>query len=218
MDFIDSVYWGLSGKYFGKPQFCLNRAKIIALFSSWPDYCSVYSATLYGHKCAAFQWRWIRLFMQPKGDKYQANASHVTYNVHCRLVINWPVVELVTSVYFIYQHRPSLDWSVFLSPDCVILNEMLHRRIYAIWFFVHIIIESMLPTLRSVSVKHKYLWLLCQSDVHHTKLPIGTDWLQLYFHGKTRLLSSLLWNKEVCEEQIKYWNSLSICFAVTPWI
>ena len=61
----------------------------------------------------------------------------VTYNVLCCLVLNWAVVEPVTSVYSIYQHSSSLDWSVFLSPDRMTLDGMTHRRIYTIGFCTH---------------------------------------------------------------------------------
>jgi len=53
--------------------------------------------------------------------------------------------------------------------------------------FVHIIIESMLLTLRSVAVQHKYLCWLSQSDVNHRKLRITTDYIQFYVHGKCTL-------------------------------
>ena len=59
---------------------------------------------------------------------------NVTYNVPCRLVLNWPAVDLLTFVHCIYQHRRSRDWSVFLSPGRVTLDGMLHRRIYTICF------------------------------------------------------------------------------------
>jgi len=54
--------------------------------------------------------------------------------------------------------------------------------------FVHIIRESMLLTLRSVAVQHIYLFWLCQSDVYHRKLRIGTGILQHYVHGKSTIV------------------------------
>jgi hypothetical protein len=133
----------------------------------------------------------IRLYSL-RGINITRTRRNVTYNVPCRLVLNWPAVELVTFVHCIYQHRRSRDWSVFLSPDGVTLVGMSHRRNYTIRF-VHIITGSMLPTLRIVAVQHKYLWWLCQSDVYSNMLLIGTDCLQLYVYGKTHLPSSVLW-------------------------
>ena len=62
---------------------------------------------------------------------------NVTCNVHIPLVLNCPVVELVTFVYCFYQHRRSHDWSVFLSPDVVTLDGMPRRRNYTIWLCTH---------------------------------------------------------------------------------
>jgi len=47
------------------------------------------------------------------------------------------VLEIFTFVYCIYQHRRSLDWSVFLSSDRVTLDGMPHRRKYTICFCTH---------------------------------------------------------------------------------
>jgi hypothetical protein len=127
-----------------------------------------------------------------RGINITRTRHNVTYDVLCRLILNWPAVELVTFVHCIYQHRRSHDWSVFLSPDRVTLDGMQHRRKHTIRF-VHIITGWMLPTLRSVAVQHKYLWCLCQSDAYRNMLLIGTDCLQLYVYGKTHLPSWVLW-------------------------
>ena len=118
-----------------------------------------------------------------RGINITRTRHNVMYYVPFRLVLNWPAVELVTFVNCTYQHRRSRAWSIFLSPGGVTLDWMPDRRICTIWF-VHIITESILPTLRSLSVQHKYLWWLCQSDVYHSKLLIGTDCLQLTFTEK----------------------------------
>jgi len=141
----------------------------------------VYRATLYRHKSAAFKRRCFRLLVYRKMCIYIYKGTRhiVTYYVSCRLLLYWRAVELLTFVYCIYHHRRFRYWAVFLSPDGLTLDGMPHRRNYTI-IFVHIITGSMLPTLRSDVVQHKYLWWLCQSDVQHRILHFGTDCLQLY--------------------------------------
>jgi len=126
------------------------------------------------------------------GINIPRTRHNVTYNVLCRLVINWPVVELVTSVYFIYQHRLSRDWSVFVSRDRVTLNGMLHERIYTVWFCTHYQWIDVANLTKCLS-ETKYLCLLCQSDFHHRNLRIGTDCLEICVRGKTHLPSTVLW-------------------------
>ena len=126
-----------------------------------------------------------RCLCSRRGINIMRTRHNFTYNVPYRLVLNWSVLELVTSVYNIYQHRPSRNWSAFFHQiawhwmECRISENIPLD-------FVHIISESMLPILRSVSVKHKYLWLLCESDIHQRKQRIGTDCWQLYIsHTET---------------------------------
>jgi hypothetical protein len=118
-----------------------------------------------------------------RGVNVTRTRHNLKYNVPCRVVLNRPRSNLVTFVHCIYQHKRSRYWSVFLSPDVVTLDGIQHRRNYNIRF-VHINAGSMLPTWRSVSVQHRYMWWLCLSDVSHNMLLIGTDCLQFYVHGK----------------------------------
>ena len=166
-----------------------------------------------------------------RGISIKRTRHNFTYNVPYRLVLDWPVVGLVTSVYCIYQHRPSRDWLVFLSPDRVTPNGMPRRRIYNNWFCTHYH-RIDVANLTKWFNETKYLWRLCQRDVHHRNLRIGIDCLLLYIREKhifhrwfcesteegPEKLDRSVWNIFLIEQQIKYWNCPSICFAITPRI
>ena len=104
---------------------------------------------------------------------------NITYNVPSCLVLKWPVVEPVTSVCCIYQQRHSHDWSVFLSPDRVTLKAMTHRRIYTIWFCSHYHRIDVSNFTKCFSETQIFV-IVVPNDVHHRKLRIVTDCLQLY--------------------------------------
>jgi hypothetical protein len=135
-DFCESACWGHCWKSIGKHSLVKIGPKIIAQFNWRPKRGSTFPAT----------YRHIHFLSYREAE---SGCSHsrtgmnitstrlVTYNVHCRLVLNWPGVEVVRFSYCIYQHRRSHDWSVFLSPDHVTLDGMRHRRNYTIWFCTH---------------------------------------------------------------------------------
>jgi hypothetical protein len=119
---------------FGKPSFVKIGQKYRSV--TWRrEYASLYSATLYHHKFSALQRSWICLFIYRRSTNIWRTRYNITYNVTCRLVWNWPAVELVTFVCCIYQHKRSIDWSVFLLPDGVTLDGMPHRRNYTIFLY-----------------------------------------------------------------------------------
>jgi len=137
MDLIDSVYWGLRENLLGTHSF----VRIVLNLSR----CLLEDLSLL--QCIRRHYMAINALPSKEaepdylcsqmGIDITRTRHNVTYNVLCRLVLNWPVVELVTSVYSIYQHRPSRGWSVFLSPDRVTPDGMPHGRIYTIWLCTH---------------------------------------------------------------------------------
>jgi len=130
MEFNESVHWGLSWKSVWKNPVLLKLGK---------NYRAVY----------CIRWHYIAVKALPSkeaesgflcsrsGINITRKRHNITYNVTCRLVINWPMLDLVTFAHSIYQHKCSRAWSVFLSPDGVTLDGMPHMRKCTIWFCTH---------------------------------------------------------------------------------
>ena len=189
---------------------------------------SIYSATLYRHKKLYSKEEESGFLCSRRGINITRTRHTITYNVPCRLVINWPAMELLTFVHCIYQQRRSRNWSVFLSPDRVTKEGLSHRTNYPIRF-VHIITGSILSTLRNVAVQLKCLWWLCQSDVYYSKYRLLTALRLRKKHicrlrfcesteqGPENNREMFVRNILLTEQQIKYWKcSVHLfCFHAT---
>jgi hypothetical protein len=158
---LRAYIWFFRENLLGKRSFVKIGPKLSALFTWRPEYASMYSAT-YRKKTLPSKGAESDFFCSRRRINITQIPHNVMYNVPFLLVLNWPAVELVTLVHCVYQQRRSRDWSVILSPDIMTLDGMPHRRKYTIWF-VLIFTESMLPTLRIVSVRHECLWWLCKA-------------------------------------------------------